>query len=120
MYLSSSINTIDANDYESTSTVLAKAEDQLTRSGMLLNDESILSSMNNKFLSKESKLVLATNDEFDALYLNIEQTIIKIASQMRSGKADAKPLDYNGSPCRYCSARPICRKTGANEDSKED
>ncbi|MBQ5634091.1 MAG: hypothetical protein IIV11_04320, partial [Clostridia bacterium] len=41
----------------------------------------------------------------------IEQTIISIATEMKSGKADAKPLTHKGSsPCDWCEMKPVCKR----------
>lgn len=113
VYLSASVPYVEADDYEAKETVLEKAESQLVRSGLSLNDDDVLYAMNDtlnpSFLPKGRQNSL-TSEEFDAVYDKLEETIVKIASELRAGKADAAPLDYNGSPCDYCSSKPICRK----------
>jgi len=114
VYLSAAIPYVEADDYESKESVIERAEKQLVRSGLTLNDEDVLYAMNDtldpQFIPKEKKNSI-TSEEFDSVYGKLEETIVKIASELRAGKADATPLDYNGSPCDYCNSKPICRKS---------
>jgi hypothetical protein len=100
------------------------AENSLSRTGLLLHDEDILRAMNHaldsKFLAnikyKEKEDVftgeaLVSNDGFTDILKKLEDTVVKIATELHSGKADANPLIYDKkSPCDYCQAKPVCRK----------
>ena len=127
MYLSSNIAVLEASDYGEEEKIADKAELSLSRTGILLNDEHVLRAMNDeldsKFLAnikaktdKENNLLLSgnaltTGDEFKDIFKNLEETIIKIATELHSGKADANPLVHDKkSPCDYCRAKPSCRK----------
>lgn len=118
VYLSAAVPYIEAEDYEAADKILEQAENQLVRSGLLLNDDEILHAMNNtldsRFIpginAKSKKGALVTSEEFNDVYKKLEETVIKIASEIRSGNADPTPLDYNDSPCEYCKSKPICRR----------
>ena len=123
VYLSANIPIVEAEEYDAEATVLQKAADSFKRSGLLLNDESILLAMNHNlsphFLAgikrnKDGELVgkaLSSNEEFDGLYRQIEATVEKITTELRSGYADASPTDCPGQdPCSYCHMKPICRR----------
>jgi ATP-dependent helicase/nuclease subunit B len=124
VYLSTNVPAVEAEDYGDENTILQKASSKLTRSGLLLCEDEILTAMNNeldsKFLAGIKKSAkddtysgsAATSGEaFEEIYKKLEAVICKITSELRSGKADALPLKHNNSlPCAYCQARPICRR----------
>lgn len=121
VYLSSYIPTIEATDYDSENDILLQAEDSLSRSGLFLNDEDVLRAMNHELDSrfianinstrKEKGRELVDKDGFKDIFNKLQNVIIKIATELHSGKADANPLIRDKkSPCDYCSSKPICRK----------
>lgn len=124
VYLSANISIIDAEGYLDADEILARASAKLDRSGMLLCEENILQAMNSELdsrflagIKKNSKNELyggsaaTTAEGFAQTYGKLESVIRKIATELRSGVADATPLRHNGSlPCEYCEARPICRR----------
>ena len=115
IYFSTPPSFVEADDYEARDTILKKSEDGLHRSGLLLNDEEILHAMNSSldagFIPKGKSTILTSLEEFDALYEKIQDTIVKIATELQRGKADAAPLKYNADACKYCKSKPICRNT---------
>lgn len=128
VYLSSALDPIDADDYETPEDTLAKAEASLKRSGLLLGEPDILEAMNHslspQFLVKGikqkadgslSEKSLASADELNDLCRELAGTIREIVGRMRSGCANAEPNeDADRSPCEFCQKKPICRKS-ANE-----
>ncbi len=123
LYLSAKIPVIQAEDYDSEEDVLKQASDSLSRSGLLLADESLLTAMNDecspRFLAgiKRNKdgiltgKALMDHEGFGKLYEQIQSVVEAITTAMRNGKADAKPLVYGDrDPCSYCHMKPICRK----------
>ncbi len=122
MYLSSKIPTIEADGYSAYENVISEAQNNFSRTGLILNDENIMSAMNNeldtKFITgtrdKSGKLVgdsFISSEEFTQLYDKINQTVIKFAHELKGGRADAHPLKSGGKlPCMYCEAKAICRK----------
>ncbi len=114
---------------------LATAEKGLTRKGLLTCDESILRAMEPDLLKRyipvsqgktnlkaERGVKLVDPDEFASIEHQMTESIRSIALDMCEGKIDASPLEYKGmSPCRYCSARVICRRCdGASEAISPD
>ena len=123
VYLSSNIPTVELENYADAADVLKRAEQAFDRSGLLTDDEDILKAMNDSlspdFLAgvKQDKKgaltgkALTSAEKFAELRSEIEQTIISIATEMKSGKADAKPLTYKGSsPCDWCEMKPVCKR----------
>ena len=124
IYLSANIPLLDTDEYTDDAEVIKNASKKLERSGMLTDDEDILSAMNSeldssfiagiKKRSKDGALTgnaLTSAEEFCNVYDKLEKVIVKFATALRSGKADAEPLRYGKSlPCEFCSAKPICRK----------
>lgn len=125
VYLSANVSPLDTDDYEDIDSVLQKASKELDRSGLLLDNSDVLLAMNEdldpnftlgiKKASGEKEWsgdALASSTEFDQIYEQLERVIVKLATELRSGNAIARPLKYgNSSPCDYCSAKPICRNT---------
>lgn len=124
IYLSSNIPMVDLSSYEEASEVMEKAGDELRRSGLLINDEEILTAMNRelspKFLAgiKKKKTTgelsgkaLTDPEAFKALEKDIEKVIFDISTEMLSGNANANPTaDKKNSPCVYCAMKPVCRR----------
>lgn len=123
VYLSSNVPTLELGNYAEEQTVLDMAQNAFERSGLLLDEEEILKSMNDelspKFLAgikKDKKGTLSgkalmSAEGFDFLRDEIERTIISIAERMKSGHADALPLTHKGvSPCDWCEMKPVCRR----------
>lgn len=123
VYLSAAIPTIEAEDYGTTEEVLCTAEDKLSRSGLILNEEEIILAMNkqldSRFLAdikrdKNSALTgkaLTDAEGFTEIYEKIDSTVKKIVGELRSGVADARPLAYNKeTPCDYCKHKVLCRR----------
>ena len=130
IYLSAAIPTVEADDYGTTDEVLSNAEDKLSRSGLILNEEEIILAMNrqldSKFLAgikrdRNSALTgkaLADSEDFSLIYEKINAVVKKIAGELRSGNADADPLIYKKeSPCDYCKVKALCRKDKEKGDS---
>ena len=125
IYLSANIPLLETDEYEEIDTVRQNAAKRLERSGMLLDDENVLRAMNSEldssFIAGIRKRTsdgtftgsaLTSAKDFCDVYEKLEKVIVKFASELRSGRADAEPLKYGKSlPCEFCSARPICRNT---------
>lgn len=113
IYFSTPPSFVEAENYESQETIIKKSEEALCRSGLFLNNEDVLHAMNSSldtnFIPKGKSTYLTTLEEFDALYVKIQETVTKIASELQKGKADAAPLKYNADACKYCKSKPICR-----------
>ena len=122
VYLSSNAPTLDLTDYEDAKNVFDKAQKQLNRSGLFLEDEEILRAMNDTispdFLGGIRKKAdgtlsgkgLATPEMFEKIKHDIDRVICRIADEMLSGNANALPLVYNKKdPCEFCEMKPICR-----------
>lgn len=97
----------------------ALIKSKITRSGLFLADEDVLSAMDRsgKFIpvkmqggkAAESKNLVSL-EEFGKLYSELENTIVRISTEIREGNAAANPLIRGDrSPCDYCSHAPICR-----------
>ncbi len=101
---------------------------KISRSGILLDDVEILTAMDNslsgKFvpvtLSKDGSVKagasteLASLEELGLLAARVEDTVKKIARELKAGKAFAEPLVRpQSNPCDYCKMKPICRITAA-------
>ena len=124
LYLSANILVIAAEGYDVEDTIMEQAEKSLSRSGLLLADEDILTAMNHhlspdflagvKMDTKKETVVgkaLIAGEDFSKLYDQIRDTVTEITNKMRGGNADATPLRIGDKlPCTYCQMKPICRR----------
>ena len=123
VYLSSNIPSIELEDYKEPDEVLGLARTALDRNGLLLADEDILLAMNDAlspaFLAGVKKdrrgtlagKALTSAERFDELREEISETILSIATEMKSGAANADPLLHKRAlPCDYCEMKHICRR----------
>ncbi len=123
MYLSADIPTLQAVAHLDEQTSEKLAADRLKRSGLVLSDPEILKAMNSemsrKFLAgvyqtKDGEIkgdALTSEAEFESLYTQINDTIVKLMTELKKGNAGASPLRYGkNDPCDFCKMKPICRK----------
>ncbi len=89
-------------------------------SGLFLKDEEILRAMDPALSGKwipvkesdigKDKPNLMGLDAFLSLKEEVTETVLRYASELKTGKAYAKPMAAGGtSPCEYCRMRAICR-----------
>jgi len=53
---------------------------------------------------------LATLEEFGSLYRTITDIVSKLGSEIKQGRAHAKPLKTKRQDgCEYCPMKPVCR-----------
>ena len=121
VYLSSSISALSRADYEDASVIESDAENELSRSGVILAEHNILAAMNKSINSKYllGASINANGDikgssaidaqKFQDIFKELDDVIVKIADQLESGVISAKPIKTQNSPCEYCTAKPICR-----------
>jgi ATP-dependent helicase/DNAse subunit B len=78
-----------------------------------MNDElspDFLSGIKKKKDGTLSGKALASAELFDELQKKIDETVMAISDEMRSGAADVAPLaKEHHDPCTYCNMKPICR-----------
>ena len=101
------------------------AEESLGRVGVYLDDEAVLGAMDRDLSGRyvpiraskdggytgRGETTLVTLEQFGALYDQIGQTVSRIAGEMRSGAAEAKPRRTSAAdPCSYCANRVVCRR----------
>lgn len=123
VYLSSHMTKQTLNDYSvSENEILDKAEQSISRSGIILDDESVVNAMSHSCSKeilvgverKDGKLVgkaLLSGDDFDDLYGQIYNTLTEIGERIYSGRADTEPMyPINTDPCGYCDYSQLCRK----------
>lgn len=97
--------------------------DSLGRSGVVTDDLEVLDAMDSGITGKYVPVSLtvkgelkksssvATLDRFGEIYTELEGTLTKIATEMKSGVAAARPLEVHGKrPCDFCKMRSVCRR----------
>ncbi len=139
LYLKSKLDDVKTDPATDPQVIYELAEKSLKRNGLVINDEEILRLMEKKLsgkyipvslkknakngesiYTKASLSSLYTLEEFGALRRSIEETVIKLASEMRSGKADCKPLRYKRNDgCKYCQYSAVCRSSDAFNSKKD-
>lgn len=122
MYLSSLVKHVDIFENISSDKVRDMAEASITRSGFLLDDESILLEMSRSF-SKQFLCGITKNkdgavsgkasvseEEMRALGDGMRATVVRIGNDILCGRMSPAPTS-NGSElhCKNCSMRHVCR-----------
>lgn len=123
LYFSASVPTVKAEDELPPEEVESRAEDGLTRQGILLCDEDVLTAMDSELSGKYIPVSRKTNgefknteklksiEEFGELLRDVENTIKLIGDSIKSGDASAKPIrNKKHDACAYCEMKPVCRK----------
>lgn len=123
VYLSSHMVKQTLNDYSiSEEEILDIAEQNISRSGIILDDESVINAMSHSSSKeilvgvekKDGKFVgkaLLSEDGFNELYSQIYNTLAEIGERIYSGRADTEPMyPINTDPCGYCDYSQLCRK----------
>lgn len=126
------VKTTDAADRDG---IYSTAEKSLRRRGLVLNDREILEVMEKKLsgkyipvkllskpkedgtiYTKSSFSSMHTLEEFGALRRQIEETVTKLATEMKSGKVKCKPFkNARYDSCKYCPYLAVCRNSEAFE-----
>ncbi len=121
VYLSSAFPKITLSDFaDSEAEIMRLAASELTRSGLLLDDERVIDAVSKThseellmgIKKKDGKYVgkaLISEEDFGELYEEISDTLKLIGKNIYGGIADCSPLEGED-PCRYCKSAPICRQ----------
>lgn len=122
LYMSAKAPEISCDGSDTDQDIEAAANKTLTRRGLLLDDQEILSAMESELSGKfipvklkkdggfGSAASLSDIEGFGSLMKQITDTLADISAKLRSGSADATPLKYKQSDaCKYCAMKPICR-----------
>ncbi len=123
VYLSSAIPKIELSDFNADEgQVIALAEEQLSRSGLLIDNQNVLRAVsktaNQEFLlgiklknGAFSGTSLLSSEELYGLFDNIKSTLTEIGDKIYSGIADCRPIEVAGcDPCKYCAVKHMCRR----------
>ena len=123
VYLSSYMSKQTLGDFSiGEDKILETAMDSISRSGLILDEESVIEAMSHS-LSKDILLgveqkndtfvgkALLSGDKFKGLYSQIYSTITEIGERIYGGRADAEPMyPIKSDPCGYCQYTQLCRK----------
>ena len=140
MYISTKIPLVDASGGASEEDIFKMASKHITRDGLILNDDTVITALNKlddpKYImnvkspkSKSASSILTSSEEFTDLERLVNATISDIVHEMRSGNASADPLQTGDkTPCEYCKMKQFCRidkekpsiDEGENEDGEEE
>ena len=125
LYTKAAVSAAKLDTFLSDSEAAAVMRKDMSRSGLLLQDERILRAMSHS-LSKHFIPVTveksgsikwndscATLERMGELLGEMEEAVLGIVSEMRSGRAAAVPADKKEAgiePCKSCAYKPFCRK----------
>lgn len=127
LYFSASPDSAKSDRYVAAEEGVVLAGEAIVRSGLFLNDESVLTAMDptpeGRFIpyknryGKADPKKLCTAQEFDALFEETKSVIRNIADSMKSGVCSSVPSEKGkNSPCRYCKLKPVCRHIEGKEE----
>lgn len=120
IYASTSIDDVKVRSYDD-----KLAEDEVKknqkRQGMLIDDESIIRSMNTDFIpikfkngeiDEKSRELLFSLDGWADIMKDVETAVLDITKKIRSGNIAATPsISKNGQKkCEWCEFKPFCRR----------
>lgn len=125
VYMSSRIDTIHPENLLDEKEILRLASDSLVRKGVSTSKEDILKAISHTLSKniipggvKGSNKYLLSDDDFKALYCEIEDVIKNISLDMLTGDCSARAYSSDSeeypdekSACAYCEMRAICRIT---------
>lgn len=130
LYFSAAPDSFKSSSYLSRGEAENAAKKSISRTGLLLADEDVLSAMDRdlsgKYIPTEKKTknpenkVLRTLEEFSDLYEETRKVIENIADEMNGG--DCRSTFDGGTAhgnCIHCTLRPICRHTAGKEENNE-
>lgn len=124
VYLSTATSDISTTPAELVESILARASGEIKRSGLLLNDEDILSAMSasgNTRVLAGGKKSFTDQETFAELKTELYRTIESISREMKTGNASATPIAHNGRlACEYCNVKQFCRAASAVGIQKQD
>ena len=100
-YLSASLSSISYSSLPSDETVIDDALASINRSGFTIDARDG---------SGNKSTVDFGEDEFDSLRSQLDETVIRIAEEMRSGEVSALPYLDGKSPCNFCKMASVCRR----------
>ena len=106
---------------------LALAKAQLTRTGMVLDDEEILTAMDKERTGRFLPVKPDKNGSFakhgenfftlermGELLDDVSRTVVEVGKELKAGVARTTPApfsvgSFSDSPCTYCPIKPVCR-----------
>lgn len=123
VYFSAKAGDMDASNPMSEEEAREYAESKISRTGIVLHDEAIISAMDpsgsgkyapasfNKDGSISKRSVTADLHGMDEIRETLCSAISKTGIEMKSGAAGATPdKTINRDVCEYCKMRPVCRR----------
>ena len=132
LYFSARAPEINIENEEDIDNVYSKADREIKRVGMLINDVDVLKAMDSELasryipvkLNKDGTLNKAANlrtvEEFGQLSGEIDGILNKIATEMKMGKVNAEPMcEGDDVPCRFCKMKPVCRKVLLEDEDEQ-
>ncbi len=131
VYLSSRIPGISGKSGMESEEIEKEAESKLSRSGILLSDEKVLSAISedmdfNYILSgakseKKKREMLKSEEEMADLGELIARVFTEKFDLLRSGNAFIEPMECDGRlPCEYCRMKSVCRSVHIVKESEGD
>lgn len=113
-YFSSAVSAETTPSLKDESEAMRDATDRLERSGVLLDHPAVLQAAS---LSADPAIIGGPRSKrtldragFDTLFADLADTVSRLTSEMRGGKATARPnREGNRIACEYCRFAAICR-----------
>ncbi len=111
-YFSAAVGSERTPKQTDSATAFHAAVERLVRTGIVSGEPEIfeaLSASGNKKIVGDLKKAYADED-FAALFADLEKTVTRISGEMKSGRADIAPTPHRAtSPCNICAFGAVCR-----------
>ena len=93
------------------------------RSGLILRDDDALCAMGceekGKYCPGNSDSLVSL-EEFEQLYEQVKEVIVKISDEITEGVCSSDPADMSMyGPCSKCDMKPVCRHIGERRENDE-
>ena len=128
LYMPSKTSSVSKERDASEDELLEEFEKTLKMNGIVLNDEGVVSAMEEKaqgrFIpvkkGKNGELsaseYLVSREEFDILSDSIKKKIVSMTKTLQNGDIDASPLMVNKFGCSYCPYFAVCKREYKESD----
>ncbi len=132
LYYTVTLPNVNISGYENEEDIKKQLEKQLTRNGIVLDNEEIVYAMSpdlsfvpvtyNKTEGRLKSKSLRSEEEFKDLSENLKTQVESLANNVFCGNMDINPNDFDGKAdaCKYCPLGEFCRNKKAKEDDETE
>lgn len=130
LYYTVTLPNVNIKGTETEETIKKQIEKQLTRNGIVLDNEDVVYAMSpdlsfvpvsyNKTEGRLKSKSLRSEEEFNELSQSLKNQVETLANNVFCGNMDINPNDFDGKAdsCKYCPLGEFCRSKKTKEDDE--